>query len=186
MDIQMPEMDGYTATKIIREWEKKNNRKHTHIIALSAYALKEEVKKSLNAGCDDHITKPIKKKKLMETILKYSVYTQKDLKEDKKEEKIELNIDPDIEDLIPGYINNRKKDIKKINQALDEKNFELIERLGHSMKGSGGGYGLDKISKIGKIIEYAGKNKDTKEILNALEKLKSFIIKVEEFYEREF
>jgi PAS domain S-box-containing protein len=68
MDIQMPEMDGYHATANIRKWEKDNNRAPTHIIALTAYALKEDLKKSLDSGCNEHLTKPIKKEILIETI----------------------------------------------------------------------------------------------------------------------
>lgn len=73
MDIQMPVMDGYTATGEIRKWEKENGKKETPIIALTAYAMAEDFQKSLDAGCTDHLTKPIKKATLMETIQKYGV-----------------------------------------------------------------------------------------------------------------
>jgi len=72
MDIQMPVMDGYTATGEIRKWEKENGRKETPIIALTAHAMAEDAKKSLDAGCTDHLTKPIKKATIMETIQKYA------------------------------------------------------------------------------------------------------------------
>jgi two-component system sensor histidine kinase/response regulator len=68
LDMQMPIMDGYTAAKVIREWEKEHGKTAAPIIALTAYALKEETQKSLDAGCTAHLTKPIKKAKLMETI----------------------------------------------------------------------------------------------------------------------
>lgn len=68
MDMQMPLMDGYTATRTIREWEKKSGKKPTPIIALTAFALTEEAKKSLEAGCDCHLTKPIKKATLLDAI----------------------------------------------------------------------------------------------------------------------
>lgn len=68
MDIQMPVMDGYQATKTIRAWEKENLRCPTIIIALTASALVEDAKKSLEAGCNAHLTKPIKKATLLEAI----------------------------------------------------------------------------------------------------------------------
>jgi PAS domain S-box-containing protein len=68
MDMQMPVMDGYTATRTIREWEKQQGLQPTPIVALTAFALKEEKEKSLEAGCDAHLTKPIKKTILLETI----------------------------------------------------------------------------------------------------------------------
>ena len=69
MDIQMPVMDGLEATQIFRAWEKEERKTSTFIVALSAHALADEVKKSLDAGCDRHITKPIKKITLFETLL---------------------------------------------------------------------------------------------------------------------
>ncbi|OQX56273.1 MAG: hypothetical protein B5M53_02270 [Candidatus Cloacimonas sp. 4484_209] len=72
MDMQMPVMDGYTATRIIREWERSHNLKRTPIIALTAYALKGDAEKSIAAGCDAHLTKPIKKMNLFEAIKEYN------------------------------------------------------------------------------------------------------------------
>lgn len=68
MDVQMPVMDGYAATKAIRKWQSERGVGPTAIIALTAYALKEEMQKSLDAGCTAHITKPIKKAQLLEAI----------------------------------------------------------------------------------------------------------------------
>ena len=71
MDIEMPVMDGLSATKKIRAFEQEHSRKRTNIVAFSAHALKEHETKSLEAGCDEHLTKPIKKKKLLETIARF-------------------------------------------------------------------------------------------------------------------
>nr|CRH05207.1 Putative Histidine kinase with Response regulator reciever domain [Candidatus Magnetococcus massalia] len=68
MDIQMPVMDGITATQQIRQWEAENQRPRTRIVALTANAFEEDRQNSLNAGCDEHLTKPIKKRKLLATI----------------------------------------------------------------------------------------------------------------------
>jgi len=72
MDMQMPVMDGYTATREIRKWEKERGRRAVPIIALTAYALKEDEGKSLDAGCNGHLTKPIKKAKLLEALAEYA------------------------------------------------------------------------------------------------------------------
>ena len=72
MDIQMPVLDGYEATKIIRKWEEDHNRATVPIIAFTAYALKEEVEECMKAGCSDHLAKPVKKKDLFEIIKKHS------------------------------------------------------------------------------------------------------------------
>ncbi len=72
MDIEMPVMDGYAATREIREWEKKNSMETTPVIALTAHAMKEHEQKSFEAGCNGYVTKPIKKTTLMETIKKFN------------------------------------------------------------------------------------------------------------------
>ena len=74
MDMQMPVMDGYTATEKYRSWESQNNEgKKVPVIALTAYALEEEARKSFSAGCDEHITKPVKKKTILKCILEWAI-----------------------------------------------------------------------------------------------------------------
>jgi CheY-like chemotaxis protein len=68
MDVQMPVMDGYTASREIRQWEQQQGRSATPIIALTAFAQQDDAQKSLAAGCDAHLTKPIKKTVLLEAI----------------------------------------------------------------------------------------------------------------------
>ncbi len=72
MDIQMPVMDGYTATAEIRKCEFDRGCMPTPIIALTAHALKEDEQKSLDAGCNAHVTKPIKKAALFEAIKQFT------------------------------------------------------------------------------------------------------------------
>ncbi len=73
MDMQMPVMDGSTATREIRKWEKENNRIPAKVIALTANAFKEEEMRSMDAGCDLHVTKPISKATLLDVIAKLLV-----------------------------------------------------------------------------------------------------------------
>ncbi len=70
MDVQMPVMDGHEATRQIRSWETENNKTRTIIVSLTAHAIKEEVDKCMEAGCDTHLSKPIKKETLLKTIEK--------------------------------------------------------------------------------------------------------------------
>jgi len=72
MDMEMPVMDGYTATRMIRKWESEKNRNPVPIIALTAHALKGKEQESLKSGCTSHMTKPFKKNELLETIAKHS------------------------------------------------------------------------------------------------------------------
>ncbi|MBF0163604.1 MAG: PAS domain S-box protein, partial [Magnetococcales bacterium] len=68
MDIQMPRMDGYTATRAIRSLERERGRRPCIIHALSAHATKEQREESLEQGCDEHLTKPISKRQLLRVL----------------------------------------------------------------------------------------------------------------------
>jgi PAS domain S-box-containing protein len=68
MDLKMPEMDGFEATRLI-----KSNRKELPVIAVSAYSGSEEQQKALEAGCDEFITKPIKKELLLQKLEEFSI-----------------------------------------------------------------------------------------------------------------
>jgi len=73
MDIQMPIMDGHAATRTIRTWEREHDAGHTNIIALTASALDAEEARTLEAGCDAHVAKPVKKATLLKAIRRYAV-----------------------------------------------------------------------------------------------------------------
>ncbi len=70
MDVQMPEMDGFETTRKIRQSE--GRERHIPIIAMTAYAMKGDREKCLEAGMDDYISKPIDLKKLLEVIKKWA------------------------------------------------------------------------------------------------------------------
>ena len=76
MDMNMPVMDGYEATKAIRAWEHDQDLPKTQIIALTALVLKEEGEKILEAGCNAHMTKPIKRQTLLEVLQACEGYRQ--------------------------------------------------------------------------------------------------------------
>jgi len=68
MDMQMPVMDGLAATRALRQWEREQRLPRTPIIALTASALERDVEQSLAAGCDMHLSKPVRKRVLLDAI----------------------------------------------------------------------------------------------------------------------
>ena len=94
-------------------------------------------------------------------------------------------VDEDLEDLIPGFLENRQQDIVTINEQLESSDLSEIQRLGHSMKGSGGGYGFDEISKIGKAIEEAAEKGNTAEIAKMTSYLSQYLSDVKIVYQEE-
>lgn len=92
-------------------------------------------------------------------------------------------IDKDLEELIPGFLENRQKDICKMKEALSTNNFEQIKIIGHQMKGFGSGYGFNYISEVGLKLEVAAKAEDIQEIERLLESLVHYLATMEMSYE---
>lgn len=79
-----------------------------------------------------------------------------------------IRVDSDLADIIPGFLENRRKDAADIELALKQEDYETIRIRGHDMKGIGGGYGFDRISEIGLLLEQAAKNRDVDAIRRQL------------------
>ncbi len=98
------------------------------------------------------------------------------------DEKIVVNVDSDIEDLIPGFLENRQEDVKSIYDALEKEDYETIRILGHSMKGAGGGYGFDEITDIGRSIEESAEDKNQEEVKKWVINLSNYLDRIEIVY----
>lgn len=187
MDMQMPVMDGYSATERIREIERENELEHTPIVALTAHSINTEIKKCLDAGCDVHLAKPVSKVALIRLIgeLTGEVENIDDRNDDPAElperagEGIKVIVDPELMELIPGYISHRREDIVKLRNLLKKREYRDIERCGHSMKGSGSGYGFDGITLIGAFLEKAGKSQSKRRIEEGIDKLEHYLENLE-------
>ena len=103
--------------------------------------------------------------------------------DERKDGKILVRVDPDLADLIPGFLENRRRDMGRIWEALARNDYETIRILGHSMKGSGGGYGFDAITEIGDALERAAKNADCKEMRKQIDELTLYLHRVEVIYD---
>jgi len=101
----------------------------------------------------------------------------------KQGEKIIVQVDAELEDIIPVFLENRYKDIKSMLESLKQSDYESIQILGHNMKGAGGGYGFDAITDIGKSLEQAAKDKNSEKIRKLVGELSTHIERVEVVYE---
>jgi CheY-like chemotaxis protein/HPt (histidine-containing phosphotransfer) domain-containing protein len=167
MDRQMPVMDGLTATRAIREWERANHRPSTPIIALTASALKGDQEKCVAAGCTAYLTKPIKQEVLLQAIKEHSikgpsiVAPPSSKAKSSRRHTILVHANPRFADMIPGFLQHRRQDVIVMLNALDRGDFETVESLGHGMKGAGGSFGFDAITAIGAGLEHAAESADT-------------------------
>ncbi len=160
MDRQMPVMDGLTATRTIRAWEKSQGRSPTPIIALTASALKGDRETCLAAGCTAYLTKPIKQDVLLQAIRDYSVIAAPRPDPAASGPEIASEIaswrpGARLAALIPRYLDSCREHVITMRDALDRADFQPVTLLGHNMRGSGGGFGFQAISDFGAGLELA-------------------------------
>jgi CheY-like chemotaxis protein len=171
MDVQMPVMDGYTATKEIRKWEggmRNEGNDPIPIIAMTAHAMAGDEDKSLQAGMNGHVTKPIDPDQLFSTLHKWIKPSEKRVQVQQPEVHVEQS-EPDktvpaeeeLPEYLPGFnladglkrLQGNKTLYRKlllnfatdynevaneIGEALDEKDFERSHSLVHNLKGLAG------------------------------------------------
>ncbi len=167
MDLQMPVMDGLEATRAIRQWEAKTNARPIPVIALTAHAVGDGAGRSLEAGCTEHLTKPIKKATLLEAISRHT------------SGKIRITPPEGIESLIPAYLANLRRELNKILSGGDSTDCKLALRLGHQFKGEGESYGFPEITRTGAAVELAAMAADEDEIRNQIGALSTYLDRVE-------
>ncbi|MDZ7736139.1 MAG: Hpt domain-containing protein [Gammaproteobacteria bacterium] len=97
--------------------------------------------------------------------------------------KVTVTVDPDLEALIPGFLENRHKDVQAMTEALNTREFATIQSIGHSLKGVGGGYGFSRISDIGAGLESAAREQDSAAIQALIASLQDYLGNVEVVYQ---
>ncbi|MEA3416516.1 MAG: response regulator [Thermodesulfobacteriota bacterium] len=179
MDIQMPEMDGYEATRVIRE---NPEFKSIPIIAMTAHAMEGDEEKCLGAGMDGYISKPIIQDKLFHAIWKSLKHKERlphaeepeDIPEKPAIETGELpatlpginiqdtlkrlNIGADVfKRILIGFLNNNKDTANNIKDLFEKKDWESLMHLAHSLKGSAGNIGADDLQEAAFQLEKASR-----------------------------
>jgi signal transduction histidine kinase/CheY-like chemotaxis protein/HPt (histidine-containing phosphotransfer) domain-containing protein len=170
MDIDMPVMDGYTAARKIRAWQQSNGAA-TPIVALSADAMQEAVRASMDAGCVAHVAKPIDRETLLNTIRRYAPMSGVQAAVVPRT----IPISGQVMALVPQYLASKEKQIEEARAALASRDFGPIRRFGHNLKGTGRGYGFPPIEDMGREIELAAGQADATRIAEQLDALYQFV-----------
>lgn len=184
MDVQMPVMDGFTATQQIRALN--DYGKNIPIIAITANALSGDKDKCLIAGMNDYISKPIRTNDLVFLIDKWLGIESSLLKE-------ETNLDDSVlfddsyfnsissndntfqKNLLDSYITDTINRMGKISSLIDQNEIEKITIEIHTIKGASFSIGAKKLGNMAKIIEDAVYEND-------IDKVKSFLPKLQKIF----
>lgn len=168
MDIQMPVMDGYTATRAIRQWEAQRGAPRTIILALTGGAMEEGASSSGEPVWDAQLSKPFRMETFLQAIEDHL----------KPRDAIRVSSPAGIETLVPGYLESRKADVHVLETALAGGDYETIRVLGHHLRGSGNPYGFATISHIGRSLESAAGTQSPDEIRREIAALGDYLARV--------
>ena len=189
MDVNMPNMNGINATKIIRQ----NEKRHIPIIALTANALKGDKEKFLSAGMDDYITKPLDLKELQRVLSQHALKAEAQIQEKKEKVTFDFNellktIKSDLElddtiiiELLTSFAKNLKISTKELEEAFKEENRERLLDLAHRLKGSSSTLSLNHITKIMQEIEKNIQNNIESDYDSMIKSINSYIDFLEEY-----
>ena len=185
MDVQMPEMDGFTATKKIREMEPPKN--NVPIIAITAHALVGDREKCIEAGMNDYISKPVVAKEIVMLIDKLLKLDQMNLEVPVEEKKGNSSFDFDRlkqislgdpvfeKDLLGDYIEDAEAKLQSLTEHLAEGNAKKIVGIAHTLKGSSYSVGATLVGDEALGIELSAKNNDLESVEERILKLSKSI-----------
>jgi signal transduction histidine kinase/DNA-binding response OmpR family regulator len=184
MDVQMPVMDGYAATRAIRAWEKENGLSPIPIVALTAHAYDDDFRNSRSAGCDAHLTKPYTKKRLLEAISSVVGGEEETCSAASAVAEERVALDPDIEALVPVFLADLVSLTREAREAMPKAEFDALKGIGHKIKGAGGSFGFERVSELGGTLEDAASERDRGKIEGVLAELEAFEERMGSFAKR--
>jgi HPt (histidine-containing phosphotransfer) domain-containing protein len=170
-------MDGYTATREMRRYEQQAGMSATPVLALTAHAFSDMAEKGRDAGFTAHLVKPVRKATLLEAIALHAGLArpagevQEKAAPEAPADELVVQVEQGMEDVVPGYLEKRRKDVDLYRQALAAGDFDAVRMLGHKMKGTGAGYGFPVLTEIGDAIEQAALKKDAGSVAAQVDRL---------------
>jgi PAS domain S-box-containing protein len=182
MDLQMPEMDGFTTTRLLRRVPRLHQ---LPIIAMTAHALVEERQRCLDAGMNDHVSKPIDPDHLLSTLLRWAkprpqqardshepLGTKKMSSEVILPEIAGINLADGLKrvagnrrlyrDLLVQFAAKQADAAAEISGALESGDIKLAERIAHTVKGVAGNIGITEVQSLAEKLEKALHDGDRK------------------------
>jgi PAS domain S-box-containing protein len=172
MDIQMPGMDGYEATKVIRAYEKGAGVSPVYIVAMTAHAMQGDREHCLDVGMDDYVSKPFRFEELkvvlrraeqLRAVKSRSSVTAGRLDSTRFIERLQRMNTEDREDLlsaVPLFLESYPDDVLKLKDAVRRGDFKKANFVAHSIKGMSGIFSSQRCMQLAEQAETAANAKD--------------------------
>ncbi len=141
MDMQMPELDGYSAATELRQLNYRGA-----IVALTAHAMTGDREKCLVAGCTDYLTKPVSRGQLFQMLQKYVTAGAAPIPNGNLASSFAG--DPEMMAVIDQFIGELPGQVAEIRDAMQAGDLARLRAMVHQLKGAGGGYGFDEITRL--------------------------------------
>ncbi|RPI76763.1 MAG: PAS domain S-box protein [Desulfobacteraceae bacterium] len=207
MDIQMPVMDGFEATRAIRKWEQPQaSGRRIPIVAMTAHATQEHKHLCLEAGMDDFLTKPLRRKELLAMVAKWVSLNEtmgpvkKHLPEstttpmppetaagappmdfDKAVDEFEGDREF-LLDVLSKYLEHARRQVSVIRQALETGNADPVMKEAHAIKGGAANLCADVLAEVARELEFAGRGKNLEKGPGLLKSLEAELIRLQAFH----
>ncbi|MEM9539703.1 MAG: PAS domain S-box protein [Cyanobacteria bacterium P01_E01_bin.42] len=198
MDCQMPVMDGYQAVQSLRQRE--GEERHTIVVGLTAYALKGDREKCLDAGMDDYLAKPVSKNDLaamLEKWLPLSVTSHQSPVTSHPQqpttnnqlinlEQLDAITDGDLEfqaELLQSFLEDARVDVLQAKQALQDKKPDVLGQKVHRIKGAAANLAITELAHISAVLETQARENQFENPDRLLAKMEELIEEVHQFLE---
>jgi signal transduction histidine kinase/CheY-like chemotaxis protein/HPt (histidine-containing phosphotransfer) domain-containing protein len=186
MDCQMPVMDGYTAARLIRQWE--GNERHTPIIALTAHAMVGERDKVMAAGMDDYLSKPLKPHTLEHMLARYIGEETAAAPPAPEGDTAAVELDPSIPRAIglsELFIKHAPRTLKTLEDALAASDATAAREAAHKLKGSCLVVGAGLAAEVAYSAQRTAESKDLDAARRHASELRTLLDRVLSLLERE-
>ena len=158
MDCQMPVMDGFTATRQIRENERRSGGRRLPIIALSANVMTEDRERCIDAGMDAHLAKPLDPARLVEYLGRFLTEQARPAEVDLTALRELTSGDTEFEsELVGTFLQSGDQCLADIIQALAAHDLDTVGRRAHSLKGASANIHAHSLSAAASQLEAAAR-----------------------------